>query len=379
MRIGFVMVFYYFETKKWPMRTDMRSVNKIYGRKMRMKSRKAVWSRTFKYTVVKVVQFISALFILSVVVFVIARLAPGDPLRSFYGDAVERMSADQLAAARVRLGLDENILTQYINWISSAFRGDFGISFKYKQSVTDVVGGVYMNTLILTLISFVIIFVAGLLTAVFCALHEGSIADRLICRIGTALGSMPEFFTALVLVLIFAVNLGILPSSGVYSIGSDGSFADRVLHLVLPVLSIVLSHIWYCTYLMRNKLSSELRQEYVLLCRVKGLSQREIIYRHCLKNVMPAIVSIMAIFLPHLLGGTYVVETVFSYPGLGSLGFESARYHDYNMLMVISLITGFFVVAANMAARVVNEKLDPRTEYEKVIYVEESEGGAYGE
>ena len=92
---------------------------------------------------------------------------------------------------------------------------------------------------------------------------------------------------------------------------------------------------------------------------------------------MPAIVSIMAIFLPHLLGGTYVVETVFSYPGLGSLGFESAQYHDYNMLMVISLITGFFVVAANMAARIINERIDPRTEYGETVYGAENTGGTY--
>lgn len=322
---------------------------------------------TIKYVLKTAVQFAASLFVLSVLVFVISRMAPGEPLRAFYGDAVERMSAEQLAAARMRLGLDENILTQYINWLSSAFHGDFGISFKYKQSVTDVVGGVYMNTLTLTLISFVIIFAAGLLLAVFCVLREGSFADRLICRVGVALGSMPEFFVALVLVLVFAVDLKILPSSGAYSIGQSGNIADRAVHLVLPVMAIVLSHIWYCAYLMRNKLSDEMRKEYVLLCKVKGLSRRAIIYKHCLKNVMPAIVSIMAIFLPHLLGGTYVVEMVFSYPGLGSLGFESAQYHDYNMLMVISLITGVFVVAANMAARVINEKLDPRTEYGETV------------
>lgn len=365
--------------------SKQQNTNVDGAEKERMKSgktagkmkRKANRGTGFKYAVSKIVQFAATLFVLSLVVFVISRIAPGDPLRAFYGEAVERMSAEQLADARTRLGLDESIFTQYINWLSSAFYGDFGISFKYKQSVTEVVSGVYMNTLILTLISFIIIFTAGIFIAVFCVLREGSLADRLICRIGVALGSMPEFFVALILVLIFAVNLGIFPSSGAYAIGQSENIADRLYHLVLPVMSIVISHIWYCTYLIRNKLSEELRQEYVLLCRVKGLTQRRIIYKHCLKNAMPAIVSIMAIFLPHLLGGTYVVETVFSYPGLGILGFESAQYHDYNMLMVISLITGFFVVAANMAARIINERIDPRTEYGETVYGAENTGGTY--
>ena len=117
---------------------------------------------------------------------------------------------------------------------------------------------------------------------------------------------------------------------------------------------------------MRNKLSDEVRKEYILLCKVKGLTQRQIIYKHCMKNIMPAVVSIMAIFLPHLLGGAYVVEMVFSYPGLGELGVESAQYHDYNMLMLVSLITGAVVILANMIAQVINEKLDPRFKYEEV-------------
>ena len=121
----------------------------------------------------------------------------------------------------------------------------------------------------------------------------------------------------------------------------------------------MISHLWYCAYLMRNKLSDEVSKEYVLMCKVKGLSERQIIYRHCLKNIMPSVISIMAIFLPHLLGGAYVVELVFSYPGIGKLGVESAQYHDYNMLMLVCLITGAVVITANMAAQVINEKLAP--------------------
>lgn len=314
------------------------------------------------YILKKIGQLVLTLFVLSIIVFLVSRLAPGDPLKAYYGESVEKMSVEQLEHARVRLGLNESLISQYVKWATNALHGDFGISYIYKQSASQVVADVYMNTLLLAGVSFILIFILGLLLAIFCVRHEGRPIDQLICKIGVATNSIPEFFVALIMILIFSVSLGILPQSGAHSLGGGGT----LLHLILPVSAIVISHLWYCAYLMRNKLSDEVRKEYILLCRVKGLSERQIIYRHCLKNIMPAVISIMAIFLPHLLGGAYVVEMVFSYPGLGELGVESAQYHDYNMLMLISLITGAAVIVANMIAQVINEKLDPRIKFEEI-------------
>ncbi|NLD20204.1 MAG: ABC transporter permease [Clostridiales bacterium] len=306
----------------------------------------------------KLGQLILSLVVLSLIVFFVSRLAPGDPLRAYYGDSVERMSQEQLQAAEERLGLNDSLIVQYGTWVGNAIHGDFGISFQYKQPVTQVVGQVYGNTFALAGISFALIFALGLFLAVFCVLHEGRPVDRAICKVGVAANSIPEFFVALLLVLIFAVSLNWLPYSGVASVGSGG-MGDRLIHLILPVAAIVISHLWYCAYLMRNRLSDEASKEYVLMCKVKGLTARQTVYKHCLKNIMPSVVSIMAIFLPHLLGGAYVVEMVFSYPGLGKLGMESAQYHDYNMLMIVCLITGLAVILANMAAQIINEKISP--------------------
>lgn len=317
-----------------------------------------------KYILIKVLQLGLSIFALSLMVFFISRLAPGNPLRAYYGEAIERMNPEQLSLAEQRLGLDEPIAIQYGRWLGDALSGDFGISYKYKQPVTDIVGEVFGNTILLTGISFLLIFILGILLSVFCVKREGQLADRLICKVGIATNSIPEFFVALLLILVFAVALNVLPSSGATSIGGGG-IGDRLVHLILPVGAIVISHLWYCTYLMRNRLSDEMSKDYVLLCRVKGLSRNRIIYRHCLKNIMPSVISIMAIFLPHLLGGAYVVELVFGYPGLGTLGMESARYHDYNTLMVVCLITGAAVIIANMIAQVINEKLDPQLSEER--------------
>lgn len=317
---------------------------------------------TAMYILKKAGQLVLTIFVLSVLVFLVSRLAPGDPLRAYYGESVEKMSTEQLTHAKERLGLDASLLTQYLRWAGNALQGDFGISYIYKQPASQVVADVYQNTVLLAGVSFLLIFVLGLLLAIFCVRHEGKLADRLICKIGVAANSIPEFFVALILILLFSVTMGIFPQSGAHSLGGG----ETLRHLVLPVSAIVVSHLWYCAYMMRNKLSDEVRKEYILLCKIKGLTQRQIIYRHCLKNIMPAVVSIMAIFLPHLLGGAYVVEMVFSYPGLGELGVESAQYHDYNMLMLISLITGTAVVIANMIAQIINEKLDPRIKFEEI-------------
>lgn len=319
-------------------------------------------TKTARLIVGKAGQLILSLFVLSLIVFVVSRLAPGNPLRAYYGEAVERMNEQQLAATEHKLGLDESIVSQYFSWLKNAFHGDFGISYQYKRPVMDVVEQVWGNTAWLITVSFVLIFVIGVLVAVFCVRHEGQRADKIMCRIGVATGNVPEFFLALILVLIFSVTLGMLPQSGV---GTEDGLVGRLTHLILPVASIVISHFWYCTYLIRNRLSEEMNKEYVLMCKVKGLDERRIIYKHCLKNIMPSALSIMAIFLPHLVGGAYVVEIVFSYPGLGKLGLESAQYHDYNMLMLICLITGIVVVVVNIAVQVVSELLDPEMKEER--------------
>ena len=329
-------------------------------------------NQTAKYILKKAAQLVLSLLVLSLIVFFVSRWAPGDPLKAYYGEAIERMSAEQLAAAEERLGLNDPLIVQYADWFINALHGDFGISYQYKQPAADVIGQVFGNTVALALISFALIFILGLLLAVFCVRREGKTIDRIICRIGVATNSIPEFFVALLLILIFAMGLGILPQSGANSIGIGAAtgnglavLIDRITHLILPVSAIVISHLWYCTYLMRNKLSDEMTKDYTLMLKVKGLSEKQIIYKHCLKNIMPACVSIMAIFLPHLLGGAYVVELVFSYPGLGKLGVESAQYHDYNMLMLVCLITGAMVITANIIAQIINEKLSPEIKEER--------------
>lgn len=312
----------------------------------------------------KIFQCIIAIFILSLVVFYISRLSPGDPLKAYHGNAVERMSMEEKEKARDRLGLNEPIYIQYGKWLKNVVKGDFGISYKYKRDVTSVIKDVYKNTIILGGLAYILTFVGALIIGIFCAIHEDKLIDKIIMTIGNITSSIPSFWIALILILIFGVNLGILPTSGAYSIGNESDIADRMIHLILPLVVLVIGHLWYYGYMVRNKILEEMREDYVLLAKVKGLTKRQVVYRHCLRNIMPSFITIMAISVPHILAGTYVIEQVFSYPGIGTLIFESAKYHDYNMLMVLSLITGIIVLISNMIAQIINIKIDPRMNYQ---------------
>ena len=301
-----------------------------------------------------------SIFLLSVIVFYIARLAPGDPLVSYYGERAEKMTAGERAWAEEKLGLHESITVQYGKWLGRAVRGDFGISYKYKMDVLEVIEGRVGNTLLLGGVGFVLIFVLALLLGIWCAWNEERLIDRAICKIGTVTSCIPEFWLSLVLILIFAVELKVLPSSGAYTIGKENDLGDRILHLILPMTVVVLGHLWYYAYLIRNKLLEEVRTDYVLLAKSKGVTGKSVMFRHCVRNIIPTYLSIMAISVPHILGGTYIIETVFSYPGIGTLSYESARYQDYNLLLVICLLSGALVILCNMIAQTINERIDPR-------------------
>lgn len=304
--------------------------------------------------------FVVSIFLLSVIVFYIARLAPGDPLVSYYGDRAEKMTAGERAWAEEKLGLHESITVQYGKWLGRAVRGDFGISYKYKMDVLEVIKGRIGNTLLLGGVGFVLIFVLALLLGIWCAWNEERLIDRAICKIGTVTSCIPEFWLSMVLILIFAVELKVLPSSGAYTIGKENDLGDRILHLILPMTVVVLGHLWYYAYLIRNKLLEEVRADYVLLAKSKGVTGKSVMFRHCVRNIIPTYLSIMAISVPHILGGTYIIEMVFSYPGIGTLSYESARYQDYNLLMVICLLSGALVILCNMIAQTINERIDPR-------------------
>ena len=325
----------------------------------------------FVYYSKKLLVFLISVWVLSVAVFYISRLAPGDPLMSYYGERVEKMSPQEKDEAKEELGLHDPIHVQYVRWLENAMNGDFGISFKYKQDVMEVISQRMGNTLILGGVGFILTFLGALGLGILCAWKEDRWLDKILCKCGTIVSCIPEFWLALVLILIFAVKLHLLPSSGAYDVGHKEDILNRMEHLILPMIIVVLQHLWYYAYMIRNKILEETRADYVLLGKSKGLSKKDIMFRHCLRNILPSYISIMAISVPHILGGTYIVETVFSYPGIGALSYESARFHDYNLLMILCMITGILVIFCNLIGQIINERIDPRIKANEVVETSE--------
>ena len=327
-----------------------------------------VTQKSLTYRIVKrVLLLILAMFILSIVVFILARLTPGDPLQSYYGDQLDFMKESEISAARQKLGLDSNMVVQYFRWLGGVFHGNFGLSLKYRQPVINVIKPLVGNTILLGLISYACTFVIAIILACICAINEDGIVDKLISKIVTTIYYIPSFWLGVILVLIFAVNLKWMPSSGAYDFGMAGSISNRIRHLILPVTVMVVSHVGYYTYIIRNKLLDETRQDYVLLAKSKGCTRVEIIRKHCLRNVLPTIISLMAISIPHITGGTVVVESIFHYPGIGNLAIESTKFHDYNLLMLTVIITGFVVFLGGFIAQTLNEEIDTRIKEQGVI------------
>ena len=230
----------------------------------------------------KVLIFIISVFVLSLAVFYISRLAPGDPLVSYYGDRVEKMSPKEREWAEEKLGLNDSLSVQYLRWLENVVHGEFGISYKYKMSVVDVIASRMENTFILGGTGFVLIFVFSMLLGILCAWYEDRWLDRIICKVGTISSCIPEFWLSLVLILIFSIGLRWLPSSGAYSIGKQEDILDRIIHLILPMSIVIINHLWYYAYMIRNKIAEEVRADYVLLAKAKGLKKRSVMFRHCL-------------------------------------------------------------------------------------------------
>ena len=221
--------------------------------------------------------FVLSVLLLSVLTFYISRLAPGDPLVSYYGDRVEKMSPAEREWAEDKLGLNDPLPTQYARWFSRALHGDFGISYKYKMDVLELIGSRIGNTLLLGGLGFVLLFVLALLLGALCAWKEDRPLDRILCKLGTVTSCIPEFWLSLMLILLFSVTLRWLPSSGAYSVGHADDIGDRIVHLILPMSVVVLSHLWYYAYLVRNRLVEELRADYEPIIKIEDETTKKLV------------------------------------------------------------------------------------------------------
>ena len=319
------------------------------------------------YVVRRFFQMVPLLFFISVMIYLLLYLMPGDPLYSMLQD-VHLVRAEDYQRLRKLYGLDDPVYVQYWKWLWQMLQLNPGYSREFGQPVLDVITPTLKNTLVLTITAVVIGKVLAVLFGIFSAVKQYSIWDYIL-TVFTFVGySIPAFWLALMMIIVFAVKLGWLPTSGMISPdvipGTWAAFVDQIKHMILPVIVLTISEIIQVQRYMRSSLLEVLRQDYLTTARAKGLNERTVIGRHALKNALIPVVTIIAISMPRVIGGSTVVETVFGYPGMGRLLYTSIMGNDFVVAMTVVMIIAFMVIFFNLLADILYGWLDPRIRYQ---------------
>lgn len=318
-----------------------------------------------RYLVRRLLGLVPMLIGISFVSFVVIQAAPGSPVEMMT-DLNPKASPEARERLEEKFGLDRPLHVQYWKWLTRIARGDFGTSFSGdRRPVLDKVSEALWITLLLNTMSLCLILGIGIPIGVLSATHQYSLADR-VTTVFVFLGfAMPTFWFALLCMLLFGVELGWLPISGLESLNHDSmSFAGRVLdrasHLVLPVGISALTGLAGISRYMRSSMLEVVRQDYVTTARAKGLTERTVIYRHALRNALLPVVTILGLSLPSLIGGSVIFEQIFAIPGMGLLFYESVLSRDYPVIMGILVIGAVLTLLGNLLADISYAIADPR-------------------
>jgi peptide/nickel transport system permease protein len=299
------------------------------------------------------------LFLLSVIVFVTAQLLPGDVGRNILGGFADQHSVDLL---NHKLGVDRPVLTQYGNWVSDFFRGDMGDSLEYQVPVSSLLGPSLVHSLKLAALAFVLVVPLSIVGGVFAALKQGRIGDRSITIAGLSLTAVPEFVTAIVLIIVFGVALKWLPVTATPPEGA-GPFT-QIKYLLLPALALVMVLFGYIARIARAGTIEALDADYTRTAYLKGLPTTTVIRRHVLRNALLPTIAVIATQTGYLIGGLVVIEKIFNYDGIGLRIYTAAQNKDITMLESGVLVVGIVYLVATLAADVLYTFVNPRIRYE---------------
>lgn len=302
-------------------------------------------------------QAVLLLFIVSMIGFAILHLAPGGPLSQFAagGD----MSQEDLDRIAEQLGLNRALPIQYAEWLWRMLAGDWGRSYRDGQPVLHIIGSHIGATLELMLTSTLLAMLIGAWIGILGAIRRYSLFDSL-ATIGAMIAlSIPTFWFGLVVIYVFSVGLGWLPSGNRYTIG-DGSLLNQIHHLIGPVmvLALVSTAVW--SRYMRSSMLEVINQDYVRTARAKGLAERSILVRHAFRNALLPMITITGLHVPMLLSGALVTETVFTWPGMGRLFLDSISYRDYPVVMGVLMLSAVLVLLGSLIADLLYGFADPR-------------------
>lgn len=305
----------------------------------------------------RVAQAVPVFLVVSVLVFFISHLGGDDPISNALGGILPQ---DAIDAIRREYGLDRPVYVQYGLWLQHLLSGDWGLSLTLRVPVFDILGQAFVNTVVLTAAAVLVCLVFGLLVGVVAGLKRGSWVDTLTMLVIQLGHNLPVFWTGLVLIWVFAVQLDWLPASGMYDMRGEQDFADLLRHLVLPAFSAALVSMLILAQLVRASVIEIAGSDYVRTYRAQGFSRSTIWRRHLGRNLLPPVVNITGLQIGCLLSGVIFVENVFAWPGIGTHLYNAAAGKDYPLTQAgVMLITGCYL-AVNLLTDIVLDLLNPR-------------------
>jgi peptide/nickel transport system permease protein len=314
-----------------------------------------------RFAAIRLVEIAALLALMSFVIYGLIGLMPGDPI-DLMRSADPRMTSEDVARLKAVYGVDRPLLARYLAWAGQALGGELGYSRLFAAPVAAALLPRLGNSLLLMASSFVLALALALALGTIAARHAGSRLDAAINLFCFAGVSVPTFWLALVLILVFAAGLGWLPASGVATAGA-GDLADRMRHLVLPVATLTVASVGGYTRYVRAAMREALAQDHIRTARAKGASEARVVFRHAMRSALIPVTTIIALSFGGLVSGALVTETMFAYPGMGKLIFDAVMGNDYNLALAALLLAAITAMLANLAADLAYAWLDPRVSY----------------
>ena len=317
------------------------------------------------YILRRLLYAIPTLIGISMIVFAVSRLAPGDPIE-LYTFGNPDITQEDLARLRAAYGLDKPIPLQYVDWVTRVVRLDFGLSIIYpSQPAAKLIIDRIPNTLQLAVAALILQLTIGIPLGIIAALNRGRIIDQITRFFSTIGQAVPDFWMGLVLIIVFSVQLRLLPSQGMLTIGKDQwDLADRLKHLIMPAAVLAFGGIAIYARLLRTEMLEIIGQDYIRTAEAKGLSHRAVVAGHALRNAFIPMVTALGGILAFVIGGSLIIEQVFTWPGVGQLTFQSAVAKDYPVVMAGVMISSTLLVISYLLRDIAYAVVDPRIKVE---------------
>lgn len=320
-----------------------------------------------QYIIRRLLQVPPLIFGITIITFALINIAPGDPVTAMLDpQQMELWDLSQIEERRRELGLDQPIPVRYVLWLGELLQGNFGYSYQPgNQPVLDMILRRIPATLLLMTPALIIGATIGVSLGVLAALRPYSLLDNVMTVIAFFGISVPGYFIAIILMFVFSAQLGWLPVNGMWTAGGEtGLNWDLVRHMILPVTALAIFDIAGYMRYTRASMLEAINSDYVTTARAKGLKQRAINLRHVFRNALLPLVTISGLQLPALIGGSFIIESLFTWPGLGLLGYNAILRRDYPVQMGVALFTALIVLAANLITDIAYTAVDPRIRYE---------------